>query len=491
LDKLNRKKVSVVSLKKRIWIALAAGLYPFFHYYSNNFNIADSWQQFLFLFSLCIVAPLGIVFILPYIFRSGWLKKLQPYYLTAFNFLYFTGLLGLLIFHFRKGVFVLILLGVGLLSLVLYRFLTKIIILQFLLAIMSLFTVIPRLYFVYMYDDNWTKISEPISTIKFKQTPNIYFIQPDGYANFSEMRKPPYDHLDMGFENWLTEKGFVNYENFRSNYFTTLTSNSSTFAMKHHYFQIINKSNAKTYGTQEVIVGDNNTLRILKNNGYKTHLFTNNTFFLLNRKLKAFNFCNIPQSEVSFHKIGRMREVDLIADFKKIIEMQSRSPNFYFIEKTIPGHIKNHKWNTRGKEIEREKYLERLEVADDWLTAVIDLINKNDENPLIVIMADHGGYVGLTYLSELDERKLNDLETKSVYTSILSIRWPNDEVPQNLNFKSSVNLFRNLFYYLSEDPILLKSYQTDKSFIYTMENNFVEVYECLDENGEYGYVKLD
>jgi len=37
----------------------------------------------------------------------------------------------------------------------------------------------------------------------------------------------------------------------------------------------------------------------------------------------------------------------------------------------------------------------------------------------------------------------------------------------------------------------LKSYQKDKSFIYTMENNFVEVYECLDENGNFGYKKIE
>lgn len=472
-------------------IALAAGLYPFLHYYSNNFNIADSWEQFVFLFSLCILAPIAILFILRLIFRLGWLKKLQAYYLTAFNFLYFTGLLGLLIFHFRKGIFALILLAVGLLSFVLYRFLNKIIIIQFLLAIMSLITLVPRLYFVYYYDDSWTKITENISTIKFKQTPNIYFIQPDGYANFSEMRKPPYNHLDMGFENWLSEKGFVNYRNFRSNYFTTLTSNSSTFAMKHHYFQIINKSNAKTYGTQEVIVGNNNVLRILKNNSYKTHFFTSNTFFLLDRKLKAYDFCNIPQSEISFYKIGNIREIDIVSDFEKTIKAQSSTPNFYFIEKTVPGHIKNSKWSTRGKDIEREKYLEKLETANNWLTSVIELINEHDENPLIIITADHGGYVGLAYLSELDERKLNAMETTSVYSALLSIKWPNDEKPQNVNFKSSVNLFRNLFYYLSEDPLLLESYQTDKSFIYTMENNFVEVYECLDENGNYGYKKIE
>lgn len=491
MDELNRKKEVRFSLKKRIWVALAAGLYPFFHYYSNNFNIADSWQQFLFLFSLCIVAPLGIVFILPYIFRSGWLKKLQPYFLTAFNFLYFTGLLGLLIFHFRKGVFVLILSGVGLLSLVLYRFLTKIIILQFLLAIMSLFTVIPRLYFVYMYDDNWTKISENIDAVRFKKRPNIYMIQPDGYANFSELRKPPYNYFDTGFEDWLTEKGFVNYRNFRSNYFNTLSSNSSTFAMKHHYFQNIHKSSSKTYGMVKAIVGNNNVLRILKNNDYKTHLFTDNLFFLINRKLEGYDFCNIPQSRISFHKIYRLEDINILSDFEKIIKAQSSDPNFYFIEKTIPGHIRNSKWASRGIEKEREVYLEGVERADAWLMSLITLINEHDENPLIIIMADHGGYVGLKYTGERDERKLNEMEVSTMFSVLLSIKWPIDVEPQNIDLKTNVNLYRSLFYYLSEDPLLLKSYQTDNSFIYTMENNFVEVYQCLDENGVFGYKKID
>jgi len=491
LDKLNRKEDSVVSLKKRIWIALAAGLYPFLHFYSNNYNIANSWEQFVFLFSLCILVPLGIVFILPHLFRLRWLKKLRAYYLTAFNFLYFTGLLGLLIFHFRKGIFILILSGVGLLSLVLYRHLTKIIILQFLLAIMSLFTMVPRLYFVYSYDDSWTKIEPPISAIKFKQTPNIYFIQPDGYVNFSEIRKLPYDHLDMGFENWLTEKGFINYGNFRSNYFTTLTSNSSVFTMKHHYYQNINKSTAKTHRAMEDIVGDNNALRILNNNYYRTHLFTNNTFFLLNRKLKAYDFCNIPQSMIPFYKLGRLNNIDIISDLEATLKTQSDAPNFYFIENTIPGHVRNTERASRGVEKEREKYLESVERANDWLTSLISLIDEHDKNPLIVIMADHGGSVGLAYSSEIKERKLNASEISSVFSALMSIRWPNNEDPQNLNFKSSVNLFRNLFYYLSEDPILLKSYQTDKSFIYIMENNFVEVYECLDENGNFGYKKIE
>ena len=486
VDKLNKSKPY-----SSVLIALAAGLYPFFHYYGNNFNIADSWPQFIFLFSICVLVPVALVFILPYIFRLGFLRRLRKYYLTSFNFMYFTGLLGLLIFHFPKGTFVMVLLAAGLLGFALYRFLNKIVILQFLLAVMSLVSLIPRLFFVASYDDGWTRISENISEVKFKQTPNIYFIQPDGFANFSDLRKPPYNYLDFQFEHWLSDQGFVHYDDFRSNYFTTLTSNSATFAMKHHYFQNIGKYTAKTYGTAEVIVGDNNALRVLKRNGYKTHLFTDNSFFLLNRKLKAYDFCNVPQNKLSLHKMGRLMEVDIISDFDETLKMQEDEPNFYFIEKTIPGHIRNSKGSTRGIKIEREKYFEGMESANNWLTTLIGMINEHDENPFIVIMADHGGYVGLSYLSELDERKLNEQETASVFTSILSVKWPNNEVPDNLSLKSSVNIFRNMFYYLSDNPLVLESYQSDSSFIYTMENNFVEVYECLDENGTYGYKKIE
>ena len=445
----------------------------------------------MFLFALCILIPIGVVVILPYIFNNGWLKKLQNYYLTAFNFLYFTGLLGLLIFHFRKGTFVLILLGVGLLSLVLYRYLTKIIILQFLLAAMSLFSLIPRLFFVFTYDDSWKQISENIDAVRFKEHPNIYLIQPDGYANFSELRKPPYNHLDTGFEDWLIEEGFVNYRNFRSNYFNTLSSNSSTFAMKHHYFQNIHKGSSKTYGMVKVIAGNNNALRILKNNNYKTHLFTDNLFFLINRKLAGYDFCNIPQSKISFHKISRLQEINIVSDFEKTIKAQGSDPNFYFIEKTIPGHIRNSKWASRGIEKEREVYLEGVELADAWLMSLIKVINEHDKNPLIIIMADHGGYVGLEYTGERDERKLNETEISSMYSVLLSIKWPGDVEPQNIDLKTNVNLFRSIFYDLSKNPLLLKSYQTDNSFIYTMENNFVEVYQCLDENGVFGYKKID
>lgn len=488
---MNQEEIKKPTVKTRILTGVAAGLYPLLHYYSNNFNIADSWPQIIFLITLCLVIPVGIALVLPKLFGFGPLKRLQKYALTAFNFLYFTVLLSLLIFHFKNLLLAGVLVGIGLLSLVLYRFLSKVVMLQLLLAVMSLVTLVPKLFFVFTYDDSWKNITENVREVQLKETPNIYMIQPDGYANFSELRKASYNDLDTTFENWLTDKGFVNYPDFRSNYFNTLTSNSSAFAMKHHYYGNINRNNEKTQGAMEDIVGDNNVLSILNNNGYNTHLFTDNSFFLLNRKLKAYDYCNIPKSKLPYYKLGKLSNVDILSDFKNKLEEKPEGPNFFFIEKITPGHIKNLKIGSGGIAKEREKYLLGIQQANEWLTSLIELINAHDENALIIIMADHGGSVGLEYSSELKERTLNEAETASVFSVLLSIKWPEGQAPDNLNFKTNVNLFRNLFYHLSDDPIFMKSYQADKSYLYNLANDKMEVYQCIDENGKYGYIKVD
>jgi len=488
---LNQEEVKKPTIKTRIWTGLAAGLYPLLHYYSNNFNIADSWPQFSFLVLLCIVIPVGVALVLPSIFGLGSLKRLQKYTLTAFNFLYFTILLSLLIFHFKNMLLAAILVGIGLLSLFSHRFLNKIVMLQLLLAVMSLVSLVPKLFFVFNYDDSWKDITENVLEVKLIKTPNIYLIQPDGYANFSELRKASYNDLDTTFENWLTDEGFINYPNFRSNYFNTLTSNSSAFTMKHHFYGNVNRNNEKTQGAMEDIVGENNALSILNNNGYNTHLFTDNSFFLMNRKLRAYDYCNIPESELSYYELGKLSKVDILSDFKSKLEEKPEGPNFFFIEKITPGHINNQRMGSGAIAKNREKYLLGVQQANEWLTSLIQMIKAHDENALIIIMADHGGSVGLEYLSEFKERMLNEAEANSVFSALLSIKWPEGLTPENLNFKTNVNLFRNLFYHLSDDPIFMKSYQADKSYLYNLASDKMEVYQCIDENGEYGYIKID
>ena len=464
-------------------VALAAGLYPFLHYYNSNFDLADSFAQLAFLVAISFGIPFALVILSKYVFATTWLKKFEKYRLTAINLVVFFGLISLLVFLSNKKMMVAVMGAGGLLSFIFYRYLSKIVVIQFLLAILSFVTLVPRLWFMATYDTAWTTIEPSLQQIKLTHTPNIYVIQPDGYANFSHLNKPPYSYDNSAFESMLEEKGFVNYPRFRSNYYSTLTSNSSMFAMKHHYYQNTYPGNLKTYGSQEVVVGDyNNALKILENNTYKTHFITDNSYFLVNRKQKAFDYCNVDQAKVKLYDSGGVPYTDIVSDFSEVMKTLSTQPNFFFIEKTIPSHVTHEKGYTQGVAKERELYLERVELANQWLTELIDIIYEHDSNPMIVLVADHGGYVGLSYVQEVETRKINAEETISAFNSLLSIRWPNGITPVDIDILSNVNLFRSMFAVLGDDTSILAKAEPNTSYIPLYDSFFgASYYQCINE----------
>ena len=293
-------------------VSLAAGLYPFLHYYNGNFDMADSWLQFWFLVGICFVLPPILMVLTKFVFKIGVLRPLEKYRLAGVNLVVFFGLLAMLIFLGNKKEIAVVMLGGGLLSFLVYRYLNKIVVLQLVLAALSVVLLVPRLWFMATYSSDWTAISTPLKEVTLQTKPNIYVIQPDGYANFSHLDKPPYDFDNSQFEGWLAQQNFQNYPNFRSNYYSTLSSNSSLFAMKHHFYQNTYTGNLKTYGSQEVVVGPlNNTLNILENNGYTTHFITDNSYFLINGKQSNFDHCNIERQQIKLisQQLVDMQEV--------------------------------------------------------------------------------------------------------------------------------------------------------------------------------------
>jgi len=261
------------------------------------------------------------------------------------------------------------------------------------------------------------------------------------------------------------------------------------FAMKHHKYQNTFPGNLKTYASQEVIVGDNPVLSIFKNNGYKTHLITDNSFFLTNRKLKAYDYCNIPQSKVLLYDTGGIYGIDIPSDFKQAVSTQN-GRNFYFVEKTLPGHIMYTKNASNGAEQERIDYISRVEEANEWLKHLVNTIEEHDENPLIILVADHGGFVGLDYVKQVEHRELNAIESISVFSSLLSIKWPDEQRP-DIDFDTNVNIFRTLFSYLGNNPELLKYKETNESYIPLYDGLNAKFYQCLDDNGQFGYQLIE
>ena len=471
--------------KSILLTAIASGIYPYLHYYSNNLDLVGSSSQHKFLLGVCFLLPIALMVFSLLIFKTNRFLKVKKYVLTAINLMIFFGLLSVIIFHFEKKPVLLIFLISGLASLLLYKHLSKIIILQFLLAFMSLFSLIPKLIFANNYKNDWVKLEDNILATKLINTPNIYVIQPDGYANIEELRKAPYSFNNSKFNGWLENDGFTNYKGFRSNYYSTLTSNASLFAMKHHYYSNTFKDNLKTFHANDVIVGkQNNVLNILKNNSYTSYLLTDNSHFLIDRVPLLFDYCNVPDNKILKYDSGYIPGIDIVGDLESTLKsIKENTNNFFFIESTIPSHIAYNKASTLGVEGEKNAYITRLIDTNIWLQNLINTIHVYDKNPLIVLVADHGGFVGINYVLEIFNRKLNEQETISAFSSLLSIKWPKDIDASTLEFKTNVNLFRNIFSVLAEDATLLKYKEANNSYIPLKENGEAFFYQCID--GDY------
>lgn len=468
-----------------ILAGVAAGLYPLLFYYTNNYKMINSWEHLGYFVSLFLLLPMAVFFVAHKIAKKGGFKKVQPFILPFFNFFLFLSFLNIALYAGFDWTRTSIVFAIAVVMAVFLRkFFRKIIVFQFLLALIGVFTLVPVVVKQLNYSTMWMQQPDAIETAVFKQKPNIYFIQPDGYVNFSELKKGYYNIENGDFEKFLTENNFKTYPNFRSNYAATLPTNSAIFMMKHHYYN--NGSDfTETIDARKVIVSDNSVLRILKNNGYRTFFLTEQPYFLTNKPKLGYDFCNFSPQEISFVTTGIGEPKDVIAPFKKYMETFPEGPNFFFVEIFNPGHITNTSADSKGVAGEREHYMESLRESNRKLTELTKTILANDPDSLIIIMADHGGFVGMNNTSESYTKNTNPNFVNSIFSTILAIHWPNGEAPKFDNtLKTSVNLFRVLTAFLSEDPSYLAKLQPDKSFLVINKGAPKGVYEFLDENGE-------
>jgi hypothetical protein len=382
-------------------------------------------------------------------------------------------------------------LGIGL-GILLIKHIKKIVVLQILLWCLVLPMLIPDIYREVVYSKKWMEQPDDIETSVFKKQPNIYVIQPDGYANFSSFKNSLYNYDNTEFKGFLETKGFKTYDNFRSNYFSTLSSNSSMFSMKHHYYGNTTLGISTSHNARNAIVENNPVLRTLKYNGYKTFLMLQVPYLLANRPTIDFDYCNMSLDELSYLSKGFGKHKNLLKDTKAAIKANKSSRNFFFIESMLPSHIVTFYDPSSSAEKEREKYLDRIELANQELREFILFIEEEDPNGIIIIAADHGGYVGLNASSESQVKVDDPLIINSMFASALAIKWPNSEFPKFDNqLNTSVNLFRVLFSFLSNNKSYLDNLQDDKSYIIIRDGAPTGVYEYINEEGETVFKKIE
>ena len=120
-----------------------------------------------------------------------------------------------------------------------------------------------------------------------------------------------------------------------------------------------------------------------------------------------------------------------------------------------------------------------------WLKQIIEKIASQDKEGIIVLVSDHGGYVGLESAEDLYAAIEDPSLKKSIFSSLLAIRWPNNMPPEYDDaLQSNVNLFRVLFTYLSQNKTYLNHLEEDKSYITIKKDAPNGVYEYIDNDGQ-------
>ena len=473
------------------YIGFASGLYPIIFYYSNNYSLINSWKHLGFFVCLFLFVPMFTCYLGYMISGKQAFHKYRKYILPFLSVLFFLLFLEISLFAAVKGWITVGITAIAMAATIfLYRHLKKIMTIQLILAFLGLFTLVPTLIKQISYSDDWMTLPDNIEEAVFKKKPNVYFLQPDGYANFSEIDKGYYEVDNEEFKSFLHESGFKLYEKFRSNYGSTLASNMATFAMKHHYsntgFNFTEVINAR-----EVIMGSNPVLNLFKKNGYKTHFIAEWPYLIANQPEIGYDYSNFTNKDVSLIGTGYSEGKEIFEPLEQSIEEDSLQPKFFFVEMFIPGHVPAQKVNTKGAAIEKELWIQRLDSANRTLTRAINIIKERDPNALIMMMADHGGYLGMDYTMQM-RRKSEDRDlVYSIFTSQLAIHWPDNQPPEfDTKLKTPVNVFRILFAYLTENESYLNNLEEDASFMIVQIDAPKGVYKYIDGSGNVIFKKI-
>ncbi|MEZ4875074.1 MAG: hypothetical protein R2793_06420 [Flavobacteriaceae bacterium] len=471
-------------------LGLICGIYPFLFYVSNNFYATNSWKYWLVFFLFFIGIPMLLFSITVPLLKN--VRKLSPYrnhilfVLIVLVVIFFTSYASSLLI--KKKLLVISLVILVLLSFKLSDRYKKLLPLILIVSILPLAKLGYKMYDQYR-DKPWLHLPDDIESANFEQTPNIYMIQPDGYVSQRLMESNTYQYKDSLY-GWLKANDFTLYEDFRSNYPASLNSNASLFAMRHHYFGSALLPALEMPYARETISGDNPVVRIFKKNGYFTLFIAEDEYFQQNRCPQFYDYTNTDLSEIPYFGGGGDLKRDVLADVKDAFKLEVKKPKFFFIEKCLPHHVH---FEMKGDRIEAERldYLSKIEEVNLWLKETIGFITDHDPNAVILVLADHGGWVGMRNYKEMFSTR-DAAKIESIYGTLCAVKWNGlENKGYDEKMRTHVNIFRVLFSVLSKNEGYLDYLETDDSYNLNNEGTFFpSVRKVIDVNGEVVYEPL-
>lgn len=456
------------------------GSYPLVFYYSNNFSAINTWEHFGFFTLFFVGIPIVVFTVAQFVFKySETLSRYKSHILFVLIIMVVATLMSQAMYLTIKKKMLLGLLIISVLAAwKLHGHYKKLLIIILLMGILPFLNCV-----LHSIEHNrkmeWTQQPDSIVEAQFKTTPNIYMIQPDGYVSQTVMENKPYN-FNNPFYGWLENNGFKVYNNFRSNYPASLTSNSSMFSMKQHQFGKVLFPSIDMPNARDLIAGNSAVIETFKNNGYTNFFIVQDEYFQQNRPYPAYDYYNIDPDEIPYFSNDNNVKKVVFDDLKAAMDtVKTHGPKFFFVERLLPHHIHF----AASKEEERNTYIEKIKEVNNWLENTVNYITEKDPTSIIILLADHGGWVGLGSYPEMFSTT-DPNQIHSIYSVLSAIKW-NGNLKEGMdeNLQSNVNFFRILFANLSENPEYLKYLEDDSSYILQNGTFSKSVRKAIDDRG--------
>lgn len=470
---------------KHLWwtVTVVPGLYSILYLYTNNYTLVNSWYQLMGFILMFIALPVIEIIVLDLAFKK-WLPQHRAKLYWAYLIINFAIILSLCVYlGWRwKGLILVAVIAIAT-SFFASKHYKKLVLL------VSLMTIFGCIYFCsfyverVMFNQDWTT-PQKFENLTFKKKPNIYLIQPDGFVAMKTAANSRYKWKNLNYYNQLESIGFkINYD-YRSNYTSTLTSNSTLFTGQHHFYDK-GKMNGELLNARDIIMGENNVLRTLKKNGYQLNAVLEHSYLLLNFPNVAYDHINVDKNEIKIlpdYLLGK----DVEKDFQDAMLAQNtrKQPQFFFVEILQPGHIPESQPDKTMVDMDRLNYFKSLENVTVILDNMIKLIHVKDPEAIIIVAADHGGYIGFEETSEAFEKTVDDIELKqSIFNPLLAIKAPEDFTPYQDNIKTTVGVFNNIFHYLAALPVPQDTVD-NSSYIFIKKGDARGIYKYYNTDGK-------
>ena len=331
----------------------------------------------------------------------------------------------------------------------------------------------------------------------FKKKRNVYFLLFDSYTSLKGLEllgewysSPEKVKIDS-FLDELSQREFYVYDSFYTNVQPTRYAMPSYFDMQLQYDDK-NIYELSLEDRNKIMSGEGFVYKIFRENEYKVNIpinrlwFGNPNFksnFLSINNINYMKYFELFDKIILDHRYGdNPSKIQVLTDMQQslsfIKDQNIDIYHFTYLHYFQPFHMSPESFGICNEEIEFLEYITRVHNTNKDILILVDAIKDADPTAIVILTSDHGPYI---FNSCIQEHPLNTREEViERQHSFLAIHLGNpkedsDQSKFKINeIKSSVNLFRYIFAYMTENEEILDNKPPDDAFYLETENGPVK-----------------